>query len=81
MGTEDDPMAVVNNKTEVFGVENLMVVDSSIMPNVVSGNLNGPAIVIAEKAADIILGNPPLPKSTASVYKTSDERIRGVVRS
>ena len=81
MGTEDDPMAVVNNKTEVFGVENLMVVDSSIMPNVVSGNLNGPAIMIAEKAADIILGNPPLPMSTAAVYKTSDERIRAVVRS
>ena len=69
MGSEDDPMAVVNNKTEVFGVENLRIVDASIMPSVVSGNINGPAIMIAEKSADIILGNPPLPKSKAPVYK------------
>ena len=69
MGSEDDPMAVVNNKTEVFGVENLRIVDASIMPSVVSGNINGPAIMIAEKAADIILGNPPLSKSKAPVYK------------
>ena len=70
MGSEDDPMAVVNNKTEVFGVENLRVVDASIMPSIVSGNLNGPTVMVAEKAADIILGNPPLPKSDAPVYKT-----------
>ena len=69
MGSEDDPMAVVNNKTEVFGVENLRIVDASIMPSVVSGNINGPVIMIAEKAADIILGNPPLPKSRVPVYK------------
>ena len=69
MGSEDDPMAVVNNKTEVFGVENLRIVDASIMPSVVSGNINGPVIMIAEKAADIILGNPLLPKSRAPVYK------------
>ena len=69
MGSEDDPMTVVNNKTEVFGVENLRIVDASIMPSVVSGNINGPVIMIAEKAADVILGNPPLPKSRAPVYK------------
>lgn len=69
MGSKDDPMAVVNNKTEVFGVENLRIVDASIMPSVVSGNINGPVIMIAEKAADIILGNPPLSKSKAPVYK------------
>ena len=34
MGAEDDPMAVVNNKTEVFGVENLRIVDASIMPSI-----------------------------------------------
>ncbi|RMX48244.1 hypothetical protein pdam_00005452, partial [Pocillopora damicornis] len=72
MGSEDDPMAVVNNKTEVFGVENLRVVDASIMPSIVSGNLNGPTVMVAEKAADIILGNPPLPKSDAPVYKTPE---------
>lgn len=72
MGSEDDPMAVVNNKTEVFGVENLRVVDASIMPSIVSGNLNGPTVMVAEKAADIILGNPSLPKSDAPVYKTPE---------
>lgn len=70
MGAEDDPMAVVSNKTEVFGVENLRIVDASIMPSIVSGNINGPIIMVAEKAADIILGNPPLPKSNATVYNT-----------
>ena len=76
MGAEDDPMAVVNNKSEVFGVENLRIVDASIMPSIVSGNLNGPTVMIAEKAADIILGNPPLPKSNAPVYKTTEKGQR-----
>lgn len=69
-------MAVVDNKTEVFGVENLRIVDASIMPSVVSGNLNGPTVMIAEKAADIILGNPPLPKTNAPVYKTPEKGRR-----
>ena len=76
MGAEDDPMAVVNNKTEVLGVENLRIVDASIMPSMVSGNLNGPTIMMAEKAADIILGNPPLPKSIVPVYKTPEKGQR-----
>lgn len=72
MGAEDDAMAVVNNKTEVFGVENLRIVDASILPSIVSGNLNGPTVMMAEKVADIILGNSPLPKSNAPVYKTPE---------
>lgn len=69
MGSESDPMTVVNSKTQVIGIENLRVVDASIMPSMVSGNLNGPTIMLAEKSADIILENKPLPKSTAPVWR------------
>ena len=69
MGSPTDPMTVVDSECKVLGVENLRVMDASIMPSVVSGNLNGPTTMVAEKAADIILGNPPLPKSTAPVWK------------
>ena len=69
MGQENDPMAVVDPQCRVIGLQGLRVVDASIMPNVVSGNLNGPVIMTAEKAADIILGKPALPKSTAPVWR------------
>jgi choline dehydrogenase len=63
MGSHDDPMAVVDHECRVIGVENLRVVDSSIMPQVTNGNLNGPTLMIGEKASDLILGREPLAAS------------------
>ena len=55
MGTGKD--AVVDNELNVYGVQNLRVVDASIMPKITSGNTNSPTMMIAEKASDIILQN------------------------
>ena len=68
MGT--DEMAVIDPETmRVHGVEGLRVVDASVMPNVSNGNIYAPTIMIAEKAADIILGNEALPPDHTEVYR------------
>ncbi|KAA1153144.1 choline dehydrogenase [Pseudoalteromonas distincta] len=68
----EDDMAVVNSNTQVHGIEGLRVVDSSIFPTVPNGNLNAPTIMVAEKAADIILGKEPLQKSDVDVAITTN---------
>ncbi len=68
MGSENDPMAVVDSKCQVRGIRNLRIVDSSIMPRITNGNLNAPTIMLAEKAADIILGKAPLTPATVEPW-------------
>ena len=63
----EDDMAVVNSQTKVHGIKGLRVVDSSIFPTIPNGNLNAPTIMVAEKAADMILGKPALPSQDVPV--------------
>ena len=68
MGT--DPMGVVDPSTmRVHGVQGLRVVDASVMPTLTNGNIYAPVMMIAEKSADLILGNAPLPASDAPQYR------------
>ena len=55
MGTDNDPMAVVDDQLRVRGVQGLRVADASIMPTLTSGNTNAPSIMIGEKCASMVL--------------------------
>ena len=60
MGANADAMSVVDGELRVLGVQGLRVVDASVMPDLTSGNINAPVIMIAERAADLIAGRPTL---------------------
>ncbi|WP_075792093.1 choline dehydrogenase [Massilia putida] len=74
MGDASDPMAVVDHEGRVHGAQGLRVVDASIMPKIVTGNLNAPTIMLAEKLADAIRGRQPLQRSNAPYYKATTAR-------
>jgi choline dehydrogenase/4-pyridoxate dehydrogenase len=75
MGAAADPLAVVDSSLRVRGVDDLRVVDASVMPDLVGGNINAPVIMIAEKAADLVRGRSPLAAVTAGV--AASQRIAG----
>jgi len=65
-----DAMSVTDPQTMgVHGVEGLAVVDASVMPYVTNGNIYAPVMMVAEKAADLILGNEPLAPATVPFYR------------
>eukprot|EP00966_Prymnesium_polylepis_P261192 6033140-Prymnesium_polylepis.1 len=70
MGDAADPAAVVDAAGAVHGVGGLRVVDASVFPTIPNGNLNAPTIMTAEKLADAILGNEPLPPDHAQEAAT-----------
>ncbi|WP_340614678.1 choline dehydrogenase [Xenorhabdus thailandensis] len=79
MGT--DEMAVVDGQGRVHGIENLRVIDASIMPTIITGNLNATTIMMAEKIADNIKGISPLPRSQAKYYVANNSPVRQSVKN
>ncbi|GLK66967.1 choline dehydrogenase [Hansschlegelia plantiphila] len=68
----EDEMAVVDGEGRVRGIDGLRVVDASIMPLIITGNLNATTIMMAEKIADRIRGRTPLPRSDAPYFVAGD---------
>lgn len=67
MGRKDDPLAVVDPDCSVIGMQNLRIVDASVFPSLPNGNINAPVIMVAEKMADVLLGNKSLPAADVPI--------------
>ncbi|VDK67112.1 unnamed protein product [Onchocerca ochengi] len=77
MGIESDKFAVVNPETmSVYGTENLYIADASVMPSIVSGNLNAPVIMLAERAADLIQRNIPMAVENVPIWSPSEDLMK-----
>ena len=63
------PKSVFSFDGKVVGIDGLRVVDASVMPQIASGNLNAPTIMIAERMSDLIKNKDPLPPANVPVYK------------
>ena len=60
MGNRADPMTVVDSNLRVIELENVRILDASVMPEIVAGNTNAPTMMIADVAADRIMGSAAL---------------------
>lgn len=76
MGSVKDQLAVVDPECRVIGIQNLRVVDSSIMPQVTNGNLNAPTMMIGEKASDHLLGKGMLAPENLEPWVNPNWRVR-----
>ena len=76
MGSAESNSSVVDEACRVIGLDGLRVVDASVFPTIPYGNINAPTIMVAEKAADLILGKSPLPPSTVATWLPSDWELK-----
>ncbi|WP_077487821.1 choline dehydrogenase [Sinomonas mesophila] len=76
MGLDDE--AVVDQQGRVYAVGGLRIADASIMPKVITGNINAPVMMMAEKIADQVRGVPALEPSTAGFYRSSGQSTRKI---